>query len=112
MIESYDFGRIVIDGKEYTQDVIIYPDRVNPNWWRKRGHELNLQDIQEIFEAKPETLVVGTGYSGLMHVLPETRKQLESQGIELIIEDSKKACQTYNDLCKSKKVIAALHLTC
>jgi hypothetical protein len=28
MIDSYDFGAIVIDGKRYSSDVIIYPDRV------------------------------------------------------------------------------------
>jgi len=25
MIDFYSFGRIVVDGKEYTSDVIIYP---------------------------------------------------------------------------------------
>lgn len=35
MINSYDFGRIVVDGKAYTSDVIIFPDRVNSYWWRK-----------------------------------------------------------------------------
>jgi len=28
-IDSYSFGRIVIDGQVYTSDVIIYPDRVD-----------------------------------------------------------------------------------
>jgi len=32
MIESYDFGRIVINGKKFGSDLIIFPDRVNGNW--------------------------------------------------------------------------------
>lgn len=112
MIQSYDFGRIIIDGKEYTSDLIIFPDRIQSNWWRKKGHELNVEDIQAIVEVEPETLIVGTGYSGLMQVLPETRNLLQSKGIKLIVEDSRKACETYNKLHKSSKVIAAFHLTC
>ncbi|MEM3578264.1 MAG: Mth938-like domain-containing protein [Candidatus Bathyarchaeia archaeon] len=28
MIDSYDFGVIVVNGKRYTSDVIIFPERV------------------------------------------------------------------------------------
>jgi len=112
MIESYDFGRIVIDGKEYTNDLIILPDHIETNWRRKKGHELSVEDIRTVLEAKLEILIVGTGFSGLMKVLPDTRSLLESRQIKLIAEDSEKACQTYNQLHQSSKVIAAFHLTC
>lgn len=112
MIEKYTFGQIIIDGKKYTSDVIIYPNRVDDNWWRKDGHELSLEDIREIPLKELEALVVGTGNSGFMKVLPETGKYLKSKNIRLIAEETEKACQTYNHLCKTAKVIAALHLTC
>ena len=69
-IDSYQFGRIVVSGKKYTSDVIIFPDRVTDNWWRKTGHQLCLKDIAEVMTENPEVLVVGTGDSGLMKVLP------------------------------------------
>lgn len=112
MIESYNFGRIVIDGKRYTSDVIIFPDRVKDGWWRKEGHRLYIEDIQEVLKEKPDILVVGTGYAGLMKIPPETRERLKSEGIQLIAENTRKACKTYNRLSKSRRVIAALHLTC
>jgi len=112
MIESYKFGQIVIDGKQYTSDVIIFSDRVKDSWWRKEGHRLSIEDIQDILKEKPDVLVVGTGYSGLMKILPETKERLKSEGIQLIAENTRKACETYNRLSKSRKVIAALHLTC
>jgi hypothetical protein len=112
MIEFYDFGKIVIDGKEYSSDVIIYPDRVEASWWRKVGHELCLDDIKDVFTEKPDVLVVGTGYSGLMRVLPEVEEALREKGIELKVERTKRACDVYNELSRSRKVIAALHLTC
>ena len=114
MIDSYDFGIIVIDGKRYTSDVIIFQDHINDNWWRKEGHRLGIEDIGEIIDAKPDVLIIGTGHSGLMRVPEETRGFIESKGIEMIIEKTKEACERYNNYKKSglKRVVAALHLTC
>lgn len=112
IIDSYQFGIIVVSGKQYTSDVIIFPDRVKDSWWRKTGHQLCLDDIAEVLTENPEVLVVGTGASGLMKVLPEVRQVVDAQGIELIAEATDKACHTYNQLCRSQRVVAALHLTC
>jgi hypothetical protein len=112
MIDSYDFGRIVIDGKHYNSDLIVFPDKVRDGWWRKEGHRLYVEDLKDVLEAKPEVLVVGTGYYGLMTVPSETRKHVESEGIELIAQKTTEACKTFNRLVKSRKVVAALHLTC
>ena len=46
-IESYDFGRIVIDGEIYIADVIVTPDGVKADWWRKMGHSLCQEDWEE-----------------------------------------------------------------
>ena len=110
MIESYDFGRIVIDGKAYTSDVIIFPDRVLSNWWRKEGHALDIEDLKEVIEFKPKILVVGTGHSGLMKPKNETLKFLESKGIEVIVEKTKRACDVLNSLVAN--AVGAFHLTC
>ena len=112
MIESCEFGRIVIKGKRYATDVIIYPDHVEDNWWREEGHSLSPVDLWAVVQAKPQVLVVGTGYSGLMRVLPETEKYLREQGIRLIAKRTTEAVRIYNQLCQSTRVVAALHLTC
>ncbi|MBA7495556.1 hypothetical protein ES702_06143 [subsurface metagenome] len=112
IIDSYQFGQIVINGKKYTSDVIISPDSVKDNWWRKTGHELCLGDIAEVIAENPQVLVVGTGASGLMKVLLEVEQTVEAQGIKLIVETTDKASHTYNQLCRSKKAVAALHITC
>ena len=112
IIDSYQFGLVVVSGKKYTSDVIIFPDRVRDNWWRKTGHQLYLKDIAEVITENPEVLVVGTGVSGLMKVLPEVERGVEAQGIKLIVEATDKACHTYNQLSHSQKAVAALHITC
>jgi len=113
-IEDYRFGQVVIDGRSYTSDVIVFPDRVMDGWWRNEGHELCPADLREVVQGKPEVLAVGTGKSGLMKVLPKTEEYLEQQGIKLMVERTAEACQTFNRLCRSseEKVVAALHLTC
>lgn len=112
MIDSYDFGRITIDGKRYNTDLLVFPDKIKTGWWRKEGHRLQIADLNEVLEAKPEVLVVGTGYSGMMNVPPETRKYIESEGIQLIVQKTAEACKTFNHLIESRTVVAALHLTC
>ncbi|MFC1995528.1 Mth938-like domain-containing protein [Chloroflexota bacterium] len=112
IVDSYQFRLITINGKKYSSDVIIFPDRVRDNWWRKEGHRLCLEDITEVITENPEVLVVGTGVSGLMRVLPEVRQAADTKGIKLIAETTDKAYHTYNQFCQSKGVVAVLHLTC
>jgi hypothetical protein len=112
MIDSYEFGVIVISGKRYSSDVIIYPDRVKDDWWRKEGHQLCIDDLEDVIEENPDVIVVGIGNPGLMRVLTETEKYIKSKGIRLIVQSTKDACKTYNQLSSSQKVIALLHLTC
>jgi hypothetical protein len=112
MIESYTFGRIVIDGKTYTSDVIIYKDKVDDNWWRKSGHLLQKEDLKDIIDYEPEVIIIGTGASGLMKVPDETKEFIESNGIEVITAETDKAYKEFNNLCKKKRIVAAFHLTC
>ncbi len=112
-IDSYEFGKIVVDGKEYTKDLIIFQDRLLENWWRKEGHNLRLEDIKLILDEKPEVFIVGKGYYGYMEVSSEVRDKLRREGIRLIAEKTVDACKTFNELIgRGKKAAAALHLTC
>lgn len=115
VISEYEFGRIVVDGTTYRSDVLILPDGVHPDWWRNEGHELAVADLWELERAgeKPAVLVVGSGANGRMAVLPETRRWLAEQGIELRVARTDEACRLYNALREQGvNVAAALHLTC
>ncbi len=111
-IDSYHFGQIIINGKKYTSDVIILPDRVQGNWWRDDSHELTLKDVTGIMKENPEILLVGTGASGQMRVLPEVEQEVGARNIQLIMQPTGEACKIYNQLSRVQKVVAALHLTC
>lgn len=112
-IDSYQFGKIVIDGRVYGSDCLIVGDSVYANWWRKQGHILDPEDLHLVIEARPAILVVGCGSPGLMKVSDNTRQTLQQEGIELIALDTHKAVNTFNELTeKGENVVAALHLTC
>ncbi|MBU6998508.1 MAG: hypothetical protein HXS41_13225 [Theionarchaea archaeon] len=109
MIEQYSFGRIHIDGKEYTSDIMIVKGKVY-SWWRKQGHIVAPEDLDVIVEGSPETLVVGTGAYGIMNVPDKTKDYVKSKGIELIAEKTGDAVTLFNKLTGEKA--AAFHLTC
>ena len=112
-IDNYEFGRITIDGKNFTKDVIIMPNEIKTNWWRKQSHRLILADIQEIIDDKPDILLVGTGKFGLMKVSDKVIEYCKNNQIELIIDDTSTIVRRFNELSNSeKRIIAALHLTC
>jgi len=111
-IDSYRFGEVVINGQKYSSDVIIFPDRVQSEWWRDESHELTLKDISGIISEKPEILLVGTGASGMMRVMHEVEQEAEARDIQLIVQPTGEACEIYNQLAPTQRVVAALHLTC
>lgn len=113
VIESYSFGRMVIDGVSFTKDVIIFPDgRILSPWWRKQGHILARDDLAELFAAGPEIIICGTGAMGVMRPSVELQKYIADSAIRFIAQKSGKAVETYNQLTGNKKVGACFHLTC
>lgn len=112
-ITEYTFGKITIDGKTYRSDVIITTNEVKADWWRKQGHNLAITDLNEILKAKPEMLIIGSGYFGRMQVPETTRTFLQKKGIETEVLPTGDAVAKFNLLQQTcARLVAALHLTC
>jgi hypothetical protein len=112
-IDSYEFGRIVIDGVAYNSDCLILGGSVRAGWWRKKGHMLSVKDVQPIIEVNPDILVVGCGALGMMKVPAEIQKFLTEHKIEVEMLSTSRAVERFNELSQSEaNVAAALHLTC
>jgi len=113
MIERYSFGNIVVDGVTYTNDIKIIQGTVVPEWWRKNGHLVDVDDIQDILNSKPNILVVGKGSPGQMKSTGALREFLRGNAIELIEEKTSKAVETFNRLLEEgQNVAAGFHLSC
>jgi hypothetical protein len=112
-IDTFAFGSIVIDGRKYTSDLIIYPDgRVVTYWRRKRGHKLSSHDISELIDSQPEVIIAGTGVYGLVKPEKDLQKMLQKKRIEFFPERNKKAMELFNELSSKKRLGACFHLTC
>jgi hypothetical protein len=113
VIDSYEFGTVVVDGARYEADVIIFPDRVESNWWRKEGHKLQIEDLGTVLEYGPDVLLVGTGAHGVMEVPQSVIETCQSRGIQVSVFRTAEAVERFNAyLAEGKKAVAALHLTC
>jgi hypothetical protein len=113
IIESYSFGRMTIDGRNYAKDVIIYPDgSILTPWWRNQGHVLVVDDIRDLIAAEPEIIICGTGAMGVMRPATELKEHLAASNIEFIAQKSSLAVETFNQLSGNRKVGGCFHLTC
>jgi hypothetical protein len=110
-IDQYEFGRIVVDGRQETKDLIVLPDRVLRNWWRRDGHGLVLDDLDEVLDELPPHLVVGTGADGRMRPDPDAIKQLQERGVTVEALPTGQAVRRFGELDPARTA-AALHLTC
>lgn len=110
-LEGYSFGRVLVDGEEETRDVIVLPERVVRNWWRREGHALVLDDLEAVLDELPGRLIVGTGAQGQMKPDPATLAQLRERGIEVEVMRTDEAVQRYG-ASNPAETAAALHLTC
>jgi hypothetical protein len=110
-IDGYEFGRVVVDGREETRDLIVLPDRVVRNWWRREGHALGLDDLREVLDELPAHLVVGTGADGRMRPDPDAIRQLQERGVTVEALPTGQAVRRFGELDPAGTA-AALHLTC
>ena len=110
-IEDYSFGRVVVDGQEETRDVIVLPERVIRNWWRRDGHALVLEDLEQVLDELPERLIVGTGAYGRLEPNRDAVAELERRGVHVEALPTEEAVRRYGAL-NPAATAAALHLTC
>jgi len=120
MIEEYKFGEITIDGETLDYDVEVrWTDEVL-KWWRKESHVIDVDDVKRAVEQNPDTIVIGTGETGLGKVTEEAKNFIKEKGIKLIIDHTEQATKTFNVINEDSfeeegeqdKVIGLFHLTC
>ena len=113
MIEKFSFGNIVIDGQKFTSDIKIINGSVVSDWWRMKGHRVDLEDIQDVIASAPEIVVIGKGSPGMMKTSSAVRNYLKNSSIRLIEEKTANAIDTFNRLAQAgEKVAGGFHLGC
>jgi hypothetical protein len=116
-INSFNFGFIVVDGKQYVYDVLILPDGTvkerEHSKARLGNHTIGRAEIEELAKTKPETIIVGIGTSGMATVSPDARLYGLEAKLNLVIVPSLEAVEKLNQLVdEGKRVAALIHITC
>lgn len=110
------FGVIVVEGERFEHDVVVEAGRARP---RKKGpskvhrHRYGhtpLSPDEDIPWSAPR-LVVGTGASGQLPIMPEVWGAAKVRGVELIAVPTSKACELLRSIDEGE-VSAILHVTC
>jgi len=120
MIEEYNFGVITIDDRSYNEDVEVRWTGEVLKWQREKNHIIDVEDIERAVEHNPDTIVIGTGESGMAEVTDEVQDLLNEKGIKLIVDMTEQATKTFNVINEESKeeegkqdrVIGLFHLTC
>jgi hypothetical protein len=112
-IDSCSFGTLVINGKIYTDDLIILPDgEIVKPWWRKRGHQLSMDDLRNLIDSSPEVIVVGTGMSDGVKPDKNLERKLSKRAITFIAAPNNEAIGIFNEMALKGRIGAGFHLTC
>ncbi len=113
MITDFSFGRIVANGQTCNNDIKIVQGTLIADWWRKKGHTVEIEDVQDALDSDPEILVIGQGQPGYMRIADSLREHLASNNIALIEEPTPRAIETYNRLLKEgRRVAGGFHVGC
>ena len=120
MIQEYKFGLIIIDGKTYTEDVEVRWTGEVFSWERRESHIIDIDDVKRAVEQNPDTIILGTGASGLAGITEEAQRFIEEREIKLIVDRTEDATKTFNVINENSeeeegeidKVIGLFHLTC
>lgn len=104
MIENYHFGSITIGGKIYKHDVELHSiNNEVLDWWRNESHLIDIDAVKRAIGNNPSIIVIGNGESGIAHVPNETIEYIKSKNIDLIVEQTDVAINTYNSLIEKEK---------
>jgi hypothetical protein len=110
-LTDYSFGSLRVDGEEHTKDLIVLPERVVPDWWRREGHSLAIEDLEGVMEEMPDRLILGCGAHGRLEPPAAVLDELRARGVEVEAMPTADAVRRYGEL-DPERTAAALHLTC
>jgi hypothetical protein len=110
-LRDYSFGSLTVDGRRHTRDLIVLPGRIVADWWRREGHSLAIEDLDEVIEELPDRLILGCGAHGRLEPAQAVLEQLRARGVEVEAMPTPEAVRRYGEL-DPERTAAALHLTC
>ena len=110
LISNYGNGLLSINGKDFSNNILVTRTRVVEDWFTGSPKELALQHFEPLFDGveadPPEIVVLGTGAE---HIFPafSLMAELKQRGIALEVMNTRAACRTFSVLVSEYRPVAA-----
>lgn len=117
-IDHVGWANVKIDGKNYWQVLIIGEEVIAREVERVKreygnDHVIANWERDSLLSKSPDTIVIADGWSEILEVDEEFKRQASDLGIDLKVLRTPEAVEEYNRLVfKGKKVNALIHTTC
>lgn len=116
LIEAISWGRMEVAGLAPGKDFKLWPGGGRTWDWSETGthHHPGIQpaDVQELLDHGAQVIVLSRGMLEMLETMPATRAMLGRAGIEVHVEETKKAAERYNQLARTHSVGGLFHSTC
>jgi uncharacterized protein len=110
VITAYDNESVTVNGKPFSQSMIIARTKLNENWDIERIELLQPVHLDLILSFNPELIIIGTG-GKLIFPPVQVYSNIIRHGIGVDFMDTGAACRTYNILMsEGRDVVAGLIL--
>lgn len=110
VITAYDIDSVSINGKIFSQSLVIANAQLNDNWNISSIESLTSGHIDQVLSFEPELIIIGTG-NKLIFPAVEIYASIIEHGIGVDFMDTGAACRTYNILMsEGRDVVAGLIL--
>jgi len=117
-IDHCEFGEIIVNGKKFYQ-IVISDNQVSERDEEKleeafhSSHFIGEWEKEALLAGKPEAIVIGNGFDGVLRVNDDLINEAKKRGIEIIIKRTPDAVNVYNQMVEEgKKVNCLIHTTC
>lgn len=117
-VNKVSWGKVKVDDKDYHQ-VLLIGDKVFERDGDKlrelfgTTHQIGDWEKKELVSGSPEIVLIATGWSGLVKIEDDFKKELAKRKIVLETVLTPKVVKRYNQLIEEgKRVSALIHTTC
>jgi hypothetical protein len=116
-INSFNFGFIVVDDKQYAHDVIILPDGSvldrHPGKGRLGSHTISKSEIETLSKEPVDAILIGSGVQGMARLAHDAEHLMLDPELNITMLPSTQIVKKYNQHVEDgDKVAALIHVTC